>query len=363
MLLDALLETAGRVPRKPAVADPFVRWEYRRFVLMAATVRDLIGASSGARNVGLLMPSTSLFAASYFGCLWANRTPVPLNFLLTQRELEAVIADAGLDLVLSLRPLKEQAETCSCKVIYLDEANLKTRAIWRSLRRLPPRPQLHDDDVAALIYTSGTSGEPKGVMLTHQNLYADSRACIEHVRIDPDRRFIGVLPLFHSFGLMSTCVLPLILGASVYYLPRFLPTQVVKSIVEEKIDIMMAIPSMYAALARMRDIKHTGALRSMYLAISGGEPLPANVTEAVRENLGLTIYEGYGMTETSPVVSINTPWKYRPGTVGAALPGVEIRVVSDGDTPQPPGATGNIQVRGPIVMKGYYKKLMQRAER
>lgn len=356
MLLDALLTTAGRYRRRLAVADPFVRWDYGRLVLAAATMRDLIAAGTRAQNVGLLLPSTGIFAASYFGSLWASKTPVPLNFLLTGRELQAVIADAGLDLVLTIRPLKEQAAACSCKVVYLDELNLKARAIWRRLRGLPKLPPLHDDDVAAILYTSGTAGEPKGVMLTHGNLYADSQACLQHARIDPERRFLGVLPLFHTFGLMANCVLPLTLGATVHYVPRFQPSQLVKTIAEHKIDIMMAVPSMFAAIARLKDPNLREHLQSMYLAVSGGEPLPANVFDSASKNLGLTIYEGYGMTETSPVISINMPWKHKPGSVGTPVPGVDVRIVNDANQPLPTGATGNIQIRGPIVMKGYYKK-------
>jgi len=356
MLLDALRTAAGKYPNRLAVTDPFVQWDYSRLVLVAATMRDIVASNSKADNVGLLLPSTGLFAAGYFGCLWAGRTPVPLNFLLTPREMQAVVADAGLDLVLSVTPLNQQASVCGPRVIYLDQLNLKARTIWRKVRGLPRLPAAAEDDVAAILYTSGTSGQPKGVCLTHQNLYADSRACLEHARIDVDHRFLGVLPLFHSFGLMANVVLPLTLGATVHYLPRFQPSQIVKAIRQKRIDVLMAVPSMYASIARLKDVRPEEDLASMYLAISGGEPLPRKVTDAVRDNFGLTIYEGYGMTETSPVVSINMPWKHKPGSVGTPLPGVEVRIVGDDGRPVPIGAQGNVQVRGPIVMKGYYRQ-------
>ncbi len=248
MLLDALLETAGKYRKRLAVTDPFVEWDYDRLVLMAGTMRDVIVSNTKAANVGLLLPSTGLFAASYFGCWWAGRTPVPLNFLLTPHEVRAVIDDAGLDLILSVSPLKEQASACRRKVIYLDELNLKARALWRMLRGRPGVPRLQEDDIAALLYTSGTSGEPKGVCLTHRGVYADSHGCLKHARIEVDRQFLGVLPLFHTFGLTGVMILPLTIGATVHYLPRFQPTQVVKTIEEKKIDILMAVPSMFGAL-------------------------------------------------------------------------------------------------------------------
>src|SRR5512140_326521 len=134
MLLEALLGTAGKYPNRLAITDPFIQWDYSRLVLVSATMRDLIASNAKAPNVGLLLPSTGLFAASYFGCLWTGNVPVPLNFLLPAHELQAVIADAGLDLVLSITPLKEQASACKCKVIYLDKLYLKPRAVWRKIR-------------------------------------------------------------------------------------------------------------------------------------------------------------------------------------------------------------------------------------
>lgn len=355
MLLDALRVTAGKYHNRLAVTDPFVQWDYSRLVLVSATLRDVIHSNTKAPNVALLLPSTGLFAASYFGALWAAKVPVPLNFLLTPREIQAIIADAGLDLVLSVTPLKEQAQACGCKVIYLDQLNLKARAIWRHLRTLPRLPRLQDDDVAAILYTSGTSGQPKGVCLTHRGIYANSQGCLQHARIDSDRRFLGVLPLFHTFGLTGLMVLPLTLGATVHYLPRFQPAHVVRAIEEKKIDIVMAVPSMLATIARLKDVRPE-QFRSIYLMISGGEPLPRNVFDLVHKNLGLTVYEGYGMTETSPVIAINMPWKHKPGSVGTPIPGAHVRIVDDANRPLPAGATGNIQVSGPILMKGYYNK-------
>lgn len=355
MLLDALLEIAGKYRNRLAVTDPFVEWDYGRLVLMAATMRDIIASNTRGANVGLLLPSTGLFAASYFGCWWAGRTPVPLNFLLTPHEVRAIIADAGLDLILSISPLREQASACQRKVIYLDELNLKARALWRMVRGRPRVPRLAEDDIAALLYTSGTSGEPKGVCLTHRGIYADSRGCLQHARIDVDRQFLGVLPLFHTFGLTTEMILPLTIGATVHYVPRFQPTQVVKTIEQRRIDILMAVPSMFGALARMKDVRPE-QFSTLYLAISGGEPLPQNVFDLAKRNLGITVYEGYGMTETSPVITINMPWKHKPGSVGTPIPGAEVRIVDDDGRPQPAGRTGNIQVRGPIVMKGYYRK-------
>jgi len=355
MLLEAMLETAQQRRERPAVADPQIQWNYGQLLWAAATLRDVIAANSRSDNVGILLPASAAFAAAFYGCLWARRAAVPLNFLLAGPELRRIVADADLDLVVSVRPLAEQAEAGGVKTLYLDQIGLKARAIWRRLRGLPKAPAFAADDVAAILYTSGTSGEPKGVCLTHNNLLTDARACWEHIQIDVNQRFLGVLPPFHSFGLTATVLLPLTLGASAYYLPRFQPAQIVRTIAQQRISILMAIPSMYGAIARLKDIE-PDAFKTLYLAISGGEPLPTAVFADCRDALGITIYEGYGLTETSPVVSINIPAQHKIGSVGKPIPGVQVRIVDESGADLPAGSVGEVLIRGPIVMKGYYKK-------
>jgi len=355
MLLEKFLETAGNRSRHLAASDPKVRWTYRQLLWAAATLKDLVDGNSRAENVGLMLPCCSAFAASFFGTLWAGRVPVPLNFLLAEPELKKIAADARLDLVITVSALAEQARWCGCRIICLDRLSLKGRALWRRLKGLPRPPHQAPDDIAVLMYTSGTWGQPKGVCLTHRNLLANSRACLEHARIDVDQRFLGILPVFHSFGLTTTVVLPLTLGASVHYMPRFQPLQVLKALAENGISIVVAVPSMYAALARLKEAEPRH-FATVTLAISGGEPLGQNLYETCRDKLGLTIYEGYGLTETAPVVSINVPHAHRPGTVGRPIPQVEVRIVNDQGQPLRPEKVGQILVRGPNIMKGYHNR-------
>lgn len=344
MILEPVLETASRQPDKPAVGDPTLRLTYGQLVRLAGAYREVVCEGTGLDRVGLLLPSGAVTAAALLGGLWAGKTVVPLNFLLPPAELGAVLADAGLDLIITTEAFRERVGSLPQRLVFVEQVRPGGAG------RLPDPPPVGPDDVAVILYTSGTSGLPKGVMLTYGNLRSNSDACIAHARMDPEQRLLGVLPVFHSFGLTALTVVPLVLGATTYYLPRFQATGVLEAIRREGISIFMAVPSMYGALLRVREARGED-LGSLYLAIAGGEPLPLPLYEAFRERFGVAIMEGYGMTETGPVVSINMPWAHRPGTVGRPIPGTEVRIAEAGED-----GVGEILVRGPGVMKGYYNR-------
>jgi long-chain acyl-CoA synthetase len=173
--------------------------------------------------------------------------------------------------------------------------------------------------------------------------------------VDPRQRFLNILPPFHVFGLTANVLVPVFLGATVYAIPRFNPVAAVKVIEDHRISVLLAIPSMYAAILRTKSSKPE-AFRSIYIAISGGEPLADRVREGFESRFGVTLRQGYGLTETSPVVSACTPRDYKPGTVGKPIRHVEIRIVGADGSDLPAGQDGEIYVRSPGVMKGYYKR-------
>jgi long-chain acyl-CoA synthetase len=164
-----------------------------------------------------------------------------------------------------------------------------------------------------------------------------------------------VIPQFHSFGFTVMTVTPLILGASAWYLPRFSPAAVVSTIAEKRVTVLLAVASMYGALARMKEAD-PAALASLKLAISGGEPLPLRIARPFKERFGIDIMEGYGLTETSPVVSVNLPWGHRSGSVGRALPGIVVTTVDENGRSLPPGHEGELVIRGHCVMCGYHNR-------
>lgn len=355
MLVERLLASADSFPHRAAVADPTTELSYANLVRLACVMRRRIEQTTDCPRVGLLLPSCAGFAASLYGALWAGRTVIPLNFLLHPAELAGVVSDAEIDTVFAVRPLAGMLASLPVRTVLLEDLPLKRDLILQHLRRRPSPPRVDADDVAVILYTSGTSGQPKGVCLSHRNLASNADACIERARLTGEHRFLGLLPLFHSFGLTAMLIVPLALGASVYYLPRFQPAAVLHAIRDRRISIVMAVASMYAALLRTKS-SPSDDLRQVEYVISGGEALPQNVYDAFRERFGVSILQGYGLTETSPVVALDMPWAHRPGTVGQPVPGVEVGAFDDAGRRLAAGQIGELWVHGPNVMKGYFKK-------
>ena len=354
MLVETLLDAAGCGGSRPAVADPHRSLDYADLVRLAAVMRRQIDKATSARHVGLMMPSSCAFAGTFYGILWAGRTALPLNFLLQPAELAAVVRDADVEVIFTIKFFRHLAEALPVRVIYLEDLPLKREMLLQRARATPPVPKVGDDDLAVLLYTSGTSGKPKGVCQTYRNLTADVTAAVSRARLQSDHLFLGILPLFHSFGLTTMLLVPVALKTSVYYLPRFQPREVLETIRDRRISVTMMIGSMYAALLRSK----TGGrqeLASLEYAVAGGEALPDAVFEQFKQRFGVEIIQGYGMTEAAPVVSLNVPWSNRVGTVGRAIPGVAVGAFDEKGEELAPGQIGELWIKGPIVMKGYYK--------
>jgi long-chain acyl-CoA synthetase len=213
----------------------------------------------------------------------------------------------------------------------------------------PVMPEYRDP--ALYLYTSGTTGKPKGVVLTHRNLGQNVESCQSAGEFDQRDSFLCLLPFFHTYAITGTILLPLLSGCKMVLVDRFHPLKVLKLIEDHSISVFLAIPSMYRVLAHTEGDFKLGSVR---FPISGGEPLPVIVAEAFEKRFGVPIFEGYGQTEASPVISLNVPGKRKLGTVGLALPGVEIAIWDDDKKPLGVEAVGEIMVRGHSVMEGYY---------
>jgi long-chain acyl-CoA synthetase len=348
MLFEPLFANAASQPQELAVIDDHGRYTYQQLAAMAAGLGMYLSFQTDRPHVGLLLPAGAGFVASFYGTLLAGKSVVPINFLLGDREIAHVIGDSGIDTIVTIPQLATRVKDTPLKVIDLTQLPQTPPAAIA-----PKFPQPKIDDMAVLMYTSGTSGLPKGVVLSYGNLQSDVDAAIEHAGLQHRHKFLGIIPLFHAFGMTAMMLAPIQLGATVIYTARFSAVGTLNAIKEHGVSLMFGVPSMYGAIAHLKNAGPED-FKSIYAIISGGEPLPAPLREGFKQRFGVPIYEGYGLTETSPVVALNTPQENKPGSVGKLVPGAEARITDDDGNALPQGQMGEIWLKGSMIMKGYY---------
>jgi long-chain acyl-CoA synthetase len=353
-LLRTILFRALRHPRRVAIIDDQRTSTYLRLSLAVFTLGDLIRRTTANRHVGFMLPTGGAMPTCILASWQVAKVPIPLNFLLGHEELRYVIEHSGIDTLFTATAMLDFIGGRSVlpealNVVCLDK---------QTFPKIPPvrwPRDPADDELATILYTSGTSGKPKGVMLTQGNLRRNVVDAITHAELKQADTFLGVLPQFHSFGLTALSLIPLYLGSKVVYTARFIPRKIIDLAKQHRPDVFMAVPSMYNALLNVKDVK-PGEMHAIRMPISGGEPLPAAVREGCQKKLGLELLEGYGLTETSPVATWCTPTRKREKSVGQALPGVDLVIVDDQDRPLGRNADGEILIAGPNIMRGYYKQ-------
>ena len=310
-LLDMFARSAGRVPDRSAIRFRDRRVSYAELDAAARTVGALLrhaGVRPGERVV-LALPNMPEFGAGYLGILMAGAVVVPLNPLLKAEEVRYVLEDSGAAAMACLQagvPLLHAAREGLGRripILILDapaegagDCSLLTPP--PDLSSLAPLPQ-QAEDIAVCLYTSGTTGRPKGALLTHANLIANLDSFRDVLHLTEEDVFLAVLPLFHAYGGTVLFLEPLSLGASIVVEPRFSPDAILKAIVEHRVTLFAGVPSMYAVLAATP--RPAADFSSLRLCVSGGAPLPVEVLHAFEAEYGIPIYEGYGPTECAPV--------------------------------------------------------------
>jgi long-chain acyl-CoA synthetase len=349
-LLRPILRNLVLFPLRAALVDDQRVWRGIHLYIAALHLARQIEQTTRRPHIGLLLPTSGLMPLAIIATWMLGRTIVPINYLLGSGERDYIIADAELDAVITVTPMIKLFGRLPSAVrqIRLDQMSFRgcpplRRSVYRS-----------DDHVAALVYTSGTSGRPKGVMLTSGNLAANVRQIAAWADLPRKTVVLGVLPQFHCFGLTVTTLVPLWLGKKAVYTARFIPKRILDLLEEHRPNVLLAIPAMFNALLHAKNAtpEHFAPVRFL---VSGGEPLPACVFDGFRERFGVVLNEGYGLTETSPVVNWCRPQEHKRHSVGPSLPGIVEKIVSPDGKRLGVGEEGEVCVRGPNVMKGYYK--------
>jgi long-chain acyl-CoA synthetase len=368
--LGTILEDSARErPNHPAVKLNDASLSYAELDRAARGVASSLrerGLEPGA-HVALMIPNVPDFTIAYFGVLYAGCSVVPLNVLLSAPEVAYHIQDSDSELLIAhpffTDPATKGAEGAGVPIVWCGGDGPGTLATLAAAEPVETLEATDPNATAVILYTSGTTGKPKGAELTHLNLLLNCSVVVPRlIPIGKDDVALATLPLFHSFG--QTCIqnATIAQGGSFTLLPRFTPEDAFEIMQRDRVTVFAGVPTMYFAL-----LNHPGGegydLSTLRFCMTGGAAMPVEVMKAFEEKYPVQILEGFGLSETSPVASFNTLGKPRkPGSIGYPVWGVQMRVFDDKDQPVADGEPGEICIRGHNIMKGYYKRPEATAE-
>ena len=397
-LLDDAVATFANRPCLDFLGRKSSYREIGQLVDRAAKGFQALGVGKGVR-VGLFLPNCPYYVICFFAVLKAGGTVVNYNPLYAEREIARQIEDSNTSIMVTLnikgmypKVARRLVDTCLRTIVVGSMGGLlpwRERTLFAVLRRREIADVATDEHhvrfkkliandgkyapvaieprehVAVLQYTGGTTGSPKGAMLTHAALYCNTRQVATWaIGSRPGQeKVVGALPLFHVFGMTGVMNVALAGGFEIILLPRFRLDQLLKVIAHERATVLLGVPTMYSAINGSQLLDQYD-LSSLRFCISGGAPLPRDVQETFERLTGCTLVEGYGLTEAGPVCTINPFGAARPGSIGLPLPGtlVEITAIDDPDRRLPIGQRGEICISGPQVMAGYEGRREETAE-
>jgi long-chain acyl-CoA synthetase len=366
-LVSVLDRVAAERGGHPAVRMDDLVLDYSELREAAGLVTSLLssaGVAPGDR-VGVMLPNVPAFPVAFYGALAAGAVVVPMNPLLKSREVAYYLGDSGAKVLFawysSAGEAAKGAADTGARVFTVDDPDM--RSLLAGLFPVHTRVERADDDDAVVLYTSGTTGQPKGAQLTHANLSRNAALTAETlINAGPDDVVMGCLPLFHVFGLTCGLNATIAGGGTLTLLPRFDPGQALGIIARDRVTVFEGVPTMYAAMLHHPSSAEADA-SSLRTCVSGGAAMPVEVLHSFEKTFGCVILEGYGLSETSPVASFNHPHAERkPGSIGTPVAGVEMRVVGPDGAPLAVGEVGEVAIRGHNVMKGYWRKPEATAE-
>lgn len=382
-LYTSLSDSAYRYPDKVALVEAGTekKLSYHELLMLVDRAADMFwehGIRKGDKVAIVHRNSINIVVASY-GLYKLGAVCVPMNFMVSKpEELQFILSDSGAKAIVThaefIRPyLKIKSLLPNLKYIFSTDTlpegckdDPSVQLFFEQLENSKPHEQTAEpsavlEDDAFILYTSGTTGQPKGAMLTHGNIASNVISCAQAFKITDDDVFLCLLPMFHSFAWTTCIVIPLYLNLKVAIVPSVMPARTWLSVMgSEKATLILAVPQIYAVLS-----KEAQGFKRLYLqfwpfknvrfAISGAAPLTQEIKDRFEDKIGVKILEGYGLTETSPVVSVNTEELQKIKSVGPALPGVTTTVLDDDGNEVPRGEEGELCVKGPNVFRGYYR--------
>ncbi len=373
-----LNENAVKYGEKPAYYFLDTPTSYREFnAAVSKFAHSLMemGIQKGD-HIALLLGNSPHFVIGLYGAVRAGATVIPINPTYTADEIGYILNDADVKTVVSLDlllPLFEKMNSLLPKIeqiIYCEtpkeeEVDITKLSIYPKMKsfttlvssgnHLFEGPELNQEDVGIILYTSGTTGKPKGAMLTHKNIYSNAQDTADYLKINDTDRVIATLPMFHVFCLTVALNAPMMNGGTVIIVPRFSPGDIFEITKKHDVTVFAGVPTMYNFLlqypaAAVEDLK------SLRLCISGGASMPVALLKSFEKKFQVAVSEGYGLSEASPVTCFNPLDRPRkPGSIGTSIMNVENKVVDELGNEVPVGEVGELIVRGPNVMKGYYK--------
>lgn len=368
--------TAARLPDKTAVIfhdQPTTYGELNGRANQVANALLGLGVQPGDR-VALYMHNMPLFMEAYYGILKAGGTVVPMNVLYKAGEVEYILQDSGARAIITFAPFAPVAAQAAANapelrhVIVASPQPIPGTMAWRDVvagaPESAPNVAVHPEDIAVISYTSGTTGKPKGAMLSHRNLLANCEQCMALPKIAPRENDVVwlALPLFHIYGMNLGMNLTFLNGAALVLIERFEPVSSLEALQKHRCTVMYGAPPMFVAWVQLPTVRDYDVTSLRYIA-SGAAALPVRVLESFESLAGVPISEGYGLSEASPVVTSNAAGPVtKPGTVGPALPGIEVRIVDDMGKEVPRDEPGELICRGANIMMGYWHKPEATAE-
>lgn len=363
-----LEETAQRFPRKCAIKFEKRKISYQELntsVNKASHSLLTLGLEKGDR-VGILSDNCPEYIISYFAILKFGGIAVPINSFLTGNEIKYIVNDCQIKVLITskkflrtIQPVVSQMPSI-VKIIVINEAGQNEHMSFESLlasgKPENVQAEIEEHDLAVFIYTSGTTGHPKGAMLSHYNLFMNVVDCVQVFKVVPKDKFLLFLPMFHSFTFTVCVLLPLKAGSTIILIGSVKSLDAIKkAILFDRVTLFVGVPAVYNVLANKplpKILRYINAIRAF---VSGSAPLPAPVIEKMEQKFKSVLCEGYGLSEASPVVSVNPIFGARKaGSVGLTLPGVQVKIVDESLKELPVGEVGELAVKGPNVMQGYF---------